>query len=258
MLHGMNHEYSDGSVRQGMVHVFRYAARDFFSRRMYRALERHCRGDVLDVGGWDFFLSAMRRNIPCRTWTTLEPESGRLPSIPDSRFRCVTGNGCAMDFADASFDTVLCIQVLEHVVEPLRMVSEIGRVLRKGGKAVFLVPQTSTMHMAPKHYYNFTRFWIEEAIRRAGLELVDLQPIGGRFSSTASHFVHFFFQSIRYPGMSVPACRRTVFFYLLYPFMALTAAVLIPVCLLFSLGDLQEEANNHLVVAMKGSPTAPE
>jgi hypothetical protein len=39
--------------------------------------------------------------------------------------------------------------------------------------------------------------------------------------------------------------------------MAVFAAAAIPVCLLFSLGDLSEEPNNHLVVARKPESRSP-
>ncbi len=126
-----------------------YTARDWRSRAMFDALARHTRGEVLDVGGWDFFLTARRRGFEFERWTTLEPDPARTLAVDDGRVHLVHGDGCAMDFADASFDTVLCIQVLEHVLEPLRMVEEIGRVLRPGGTAVFLIPQTSTTWPRP-------------------------------------------------------------------------------------------------------------
>jgi SAM-dependent methyltransferase len=47
---------------------------------------------------------------------------------------------CAMDYADASFDWLLCSHVLEHVTDDVRAMREIRRVLRPGGRAVLLVP----------------------------------------------------------------------------------------------------------------------
>lgn len=228
-----------------------YFARDLRSRALFAALARHCRGDVLDVGGWDFFLSALQRKLEFKAWTSLEPDTTRSLDVDDPRFKLVHGDGCAMEFADASFDTVLNIQVLEHVPEPLAMVREIGRVLRPGGRAIFLIPQTSTTHLAPHYYGNFSRFWIDHALDAAGLELEEHQPLGGVWSSAASHHVFFFLQALRAGGMSDERVRRGPLFYLLLPFMVLWALVSIPVCLLFSLGDLHEEPNNHLVVARR-------
>ena len=46
----------------------------------------------------------------------------------------------AMDYADGSFDWLLCSHVLEHVTDDVRAMREIRRVLRPGGRAVLLVP----------------------------------------------------------------------------------------------------------------------
>lgn len=228
-----------------------YRLRDLRSRRLYQALHQHCRGEVLDIGGWDFFLNAEEKGVSFVRWTTLENDQERLLETGDPRVRVSHGDGCAMEFADASFDTVLCVQVLEHVFDPIRMVGEVGRVLRPGGKAVLLIPCTSNMHLAPYFYGNFSRYWIQQALARAGLEIVALEELGGFWSTIASRSFYFFLQAARAPGMSDPAIRRNAFFWLLLPFQVLLALCLIPLSMLFALGDLGEEPNNHLVVARK-------
>jgi hypothetical protein len=88
-------------------------------------------------------------------------------------------------------------------------------------------------------------------MKRAGLVIIELKPLGGVFSSMASHLVYFFFQAFRFDGYSLAECRRILWFYLIFPLMAVYALVSIPVCLFFSLGDLSEEPNNYLVVVRK-------
>jgi SAM-dependent methyltransferase len=228
-----------------------YWARDLRSRALFAALRSVSQGSVLDVGGWDFVRTAQRKGVPFESWTTLEYDRERLLEFEDPRVQVAYGDGCDMDFDDQSFDTVINVQVLEHVFEPIRMVAEIGRVLKRGGHAVFVVPATSTMHMAPHYHCNFSRYWIEEAMDRAGLEIVELVPVGGVWSTTASHLFFFFLQSMRYEGMSDARIRRGAAFFLLWPFMALFALVCLPISLVFALGDLAEEPNNHLVVARR-------
>jgi len=228
-----------------------YAARDIRWRALFDALRRHGEGDVLDVGGWDFFLTARQKGARFATWTTLEVDRTRMLEVAEPNVRVVHGDGCAMEFADASFDTVLSIQVLEHVPEPIRMVAEIGRVLRPNGKAILLIPQTSTTHLAPHYFGNFSRYWIEHFLPRSGLEIVEHRPLGGVWSSMASHLFYFFLQSARVEGMSDRVHRRGPLFYVLFPFQLLVALVGLPLCLVLSLGDLSEEPNNHLVVARK-------
>lgn len=232
-----------------------YFARDLRSRKLFEAVAEQPLGTVLDVGGWDFYLTAEAHGARFTSWTVLDLPDKQPASIADPRIKFISGDGCNMDFPDGSFDTVLSVQVLEHVFDAQQMVAEMCRVLKPGGKLVLLVPQTSTLHMAPHHYYNFTRYWVAEVLRRNNMETVSLLPLGGRWSSTASHLVYFFLQSLRRSGMWIPEYRRSPWFYLLFPFMALFACVAIPICLIFSLADLREEPNNHLAVARK--PEAP-
>jgi SAM-dependent methyltransferase len=229
-----------------------YRARDLRSRELYRTLRQECRGNVLDVGGWDFVYTAQRQGVKFERWTTLERFFERLPPYdPAARIRVVCGDALALPFADDSQDTVLCIQVLEHIFEPITAVEEIGRVLRPGGKAIIMVPATSTMHLAPHFHQNVSRFWVRKAMERAGLEVESLQAIGGVWSTFASRLLYFFLQAVRTEGMTDPEIRRNWLFWVLLPFQVIFALIAIPICLLFSLGDLAEEPNNYLAVGRK-------
>jgi len=67
----------------------------------------------------------------------------------------VIADGHALPFADASFDAVWIQAVLEHVLEPTRVVSEIARVLKPGGIVYAETPFMQQVHEGP---YDFTRF----------------------------------------------------------------------------------------------------
>lgn len=225
--------------------------RNIRSKALFVALEKYCSGNVLDVGGGDFYQVVKKRKIKFSTWTTLDPSKKHQSNINDRKFKYIIGDGCQMPFKGNKFDIVLNIQVLEHVFDPLKMISEISRILKPQGYGIFLIPQTCTLHGAPHNYYNFTRFWVEEAMGKNNLKIIELKPLGGIWSSMASHLFYFFFQSMRFFGMSPRECQRNIFFYILYPLMFLYALINIPICLFLSLGDLTEEPNNHLVVVRK-------
>lgn len=230
-------------------------------RRLFAVLRRHVRGNVLDVGGSDFVRTAMNQGVAFDAWTVIEKRSERLfglnetNAVPSPTLKLVIGDGCDMRsvFADATFDTVLNIHVLEHVLDPIGMVRECARVLKPGGRAVFLIPQTASVHHAPEVFYNFTRFWVERAMPLGGLEIVEIHALGGLWTSLASMSFFFFFEALRVPGYTYSQARRNLWFFLLFPFMVLYALLTIVVGVCFGIGDLAEAANNHLVVVRKPS-----
>ena len=54
-------------------------------------------------------------------------------------------DGYRLPFADQSFEIVLLVAVLEHTREPWRLLAEARRVLKRGGRAVMVVPNDITM-----------------------------------------------------------------------------------------------------------------
>jgi 2-polyprenyl-6-hydroxyphenyl methylase / 3-demethylubiquinone-9 3-methyltransferase len=53
------------------------------------------------------------------------------------RIRYDVGVGEALPYADASFDAVVCVDVLEHVADLAKVLAEVFRVLRPGGLFLF-------------------------------------------------------------------------------------------------------------------------
>jgi len=64
-------------------------------------------------------------------------------------------DGTSLPFADDSFEGVIVQAVLEHVVDPYKCVTEIHRVLRRGGLVYAETPFMQQVHGGP---YDFTRF----------------------------------------------------------------------------------------------------
>jgi ubiquinone/menaquinone biosynthesis C-methylase UbiE len=54
-------------------------------------------------------------------------------------------DAASLPFKDNFFEAVFCLEVLEHVDNPTQVLSEIKRVLKKGGYAIFLVPSDNKL-----------------------------------------------------------------------------------------------------------------
>ena len=72
-----------------------------------------------------------------------------------SDLTAVVSDGHQLPFADSSFDGVWVQAVLEHVLEPRRVVAEIHRVLGDGG---LLYAETPFMQQVHEGAFDFTRF----------------------------------------------------------------------------------------------------
>lgn len=59
----------------------------------------------------------------------------------DARVSFLRGSALDLPFADASFDVVVCSEVLEHIHDHRGVLAEIARVLKPGGRFVASVPR---------------------------------------------------------------------------------------------------------------------
>src|SRR3972149_4429855 len=78
---------------------------------------------------------------------------------------------------DGRFDAVLCTEVLEHVPEPILVLKEIGRVLRRGGQAFISAPLGSGLHQQPYPFYGgFTPHFYQRFLSEFGMEVESIEP----------------------------------------------------------------------------------
>jgi len=84
------------------------------------------------------------RNLPAgSTGVDINPRNVELVAARLPTHAVVLADLEAMPFADASFETVLCTEVLEHVPDTTKAIAEIRRVLRPGGVLIGSTPAHS-------------------------------------------------------------------------------------------------------------------
>lgn len=99
---------------------------------------------------------------------------------------------------DASFDVILCSEVLEHLPEPIKVISEFARILKSGGKIIITAPLGSGIHQQPYHFYGgYTPFWYEKFLAEAGFENILIEGNEGSVRGCAQ-------ESLRFVQLSSP------------------------------------------------------
>ncbi|HPC17035.1 MAG TPA: glycosyltransferase [Candidatus Hydrogenedentes bacterium] len=104
-------------------------------------------------------------------------------------------DGLHLPFADASFDAVICSQVIEHIPEENgRLLDELSRILRPGGTLVLGTPDYDTWtwpilewlygKMAPgayadQHVTHYSYRTLDDALRRRNYEILAHDYVGG-------------------------------------------------------------------------------
>jgi SAM-dependent methyltransferase len=90
----------------------------------------------------------------------------------------VFGDGRRLPFVDASFDTVLSTEVLEHVLSPGALLQEMTRVLKPEGRLLLTVPFIQPLHETPSDFYRYTPFSLRHLVEESGLVVERLEARG--------------------------------------------------------------------------------
>jgi SAM-dependent methyltransferase len=138
-------------------------------------LKLHVKGRLLDLGcGKIPLFDAYRPYITdsvCIDWENTEHKNDHLDFEADLTKE--------LSFSDGEFDTIVLSDVLEHIPEPQQLCQEMARVLSPNGKLLMNVPFYYWLHERPHDYYRYTEFALRRLMERSGMQVLQLQAIGG-------------------------------------------------------------------------------
>jgi SAM-dependent methyltransferase len=122
-------------------------------------------GALLDVGcGAQPYRTLMPPDVRYVGIDTADAKNRFGYEVPDTTY--FTGDRWPID--DATFDTVLCTETLEHVLDPLHFLSEAKRALRPGGRLILTVPFSARWHYIPFDYWRFTPSALTHILSESG------------------------------------------------------------------------------------------
>lgn len=117
---------------------------------------------------------------PYRASFAVDEYVGLEIDTPEARARGIADeyyDGGRFPFGDATFDVVLCNQVLEHVFVPEAFVAEIHRVLVPGGRLILTVPFVWDEHEQPHDYARYSSFGLRALLERGGLVIAEQRKL---------------------------------------------------------------------------------
>ena len=83
-------------------------------------------------------------------------------------------------FKNNEFETVICLQVLEHIAEPHKVIQECFRIVKNGGKVILTTVWLYPYHHEPDDYFRFSRKALEFMFTKVGFKIIKLESRGGR------------------------------------------------------------------------------
>ncbi len=162
-------------------------SRLYGTREVMVALLDYVKGDVLDFGGGGGKQKALVSSR-AKTYTSIDIDPAVNPDI--------VGDVLDPPIADASFDTIVSNQVMEHVKEPWIMLEHVARILRPGGICILSAPFMAPFHANPTDFYRYTEQGMRHMVERTGLEVLICTKHGGFWASVGETVKHKFFNPL--------------------------------------------------------------
>jgi SAM-dependent methyltransferase len=146
---------------------------------------------VLDVGAGSAPYRALFAGCEYKTqdFAQLQPEQLRYGDYASIDF---VSQADAIPVPDASFEVILCTEVLEHVSEPINVIREFGRILAPGGRLILTAPLGSGIHQEPYHFYGgYTPYWYRRFLTEAGFQSIEIAANAGSLRHVAQETIRF-------------------------------------------------------------------
>lgn len=111
----------------------------------------------------------------------------------------------AVPLATDSVDSVLLLDVLEHVFAVDQVIAHIGRILKPGGTVLLTTPFIYPVHGKPHDFHRFTFFALDTYFQKHGIVLTQQETMGGYGTVLAVLVNQFLFRTVLWVRAKVTA-----------------------------------------------------
>jgi len=138
-------------------------------------------GRILEVGAGIGVFSKYLSRLPIKQLVCLEPSFNLVPLLQQN----INGNPVSIVSQDLEqfsfsnqypFDTVVCVNVLEHIKDDIRALLIMNDLLKSNGKLCLFVPAMpylyGSLDKSFKHYRRYSRRGIELILVNAGFQVI--------------------------------------------------------------------------------------
>lgn len=128
--------------------------------------------------------------------------------VPGNARADLHGSIEAIPVPDASFDVVVCLQVLEHVPDPAAALRELRRVVKPGGRVLASTHGVAPYHPNPEDLWRWTKPGLERLfLTSASWSSVTVRPgagTAGTLSMLVAQAIDLFFKRARVRPLAWP------------------------------------------------------
>lgn len=187
-----------------------------YNNWVFRMIEKHIGKRIVDIGsGYGTFINYMKDreyvisvepSKDCCEYLRKIFSNNKNMSIMNGDFN---DDNITKELSIKNVDTVICLNVLEHIENDRKTIRNIHKCLKAGGKFILYVPALSfiygTLDEALGHYRRYDKSTLEEMIESYGFKI-----ISSRYMNFVGAFSWFIYSKILKKRM--PAEKRIIFY----------------------------------------------
>ena len=189
-----------------LSHIYRLRRRTFEVLKGIKTFHPEKPGTILDIGTADgLMLRNLKDTFPKTTCVGIEYARDLMACCESKTIHLIQGNALVLPIKDDTFDVVVATAIIEHVSEPIQLIREAFRVLRKNGILIITSPHpfwegiaTYIGHLKEEeHHELITLRKLKSLFDAVGFEIANaeqfmISPIGMPFELTLEKILKFF------------------------------------------------------------------